>query len=348
MPTASSDVVPENDYGTLSPEAVHVLENNYTLLTEANGVLLFVDDRRDVRLPEGVQRVYPFTDEATDLLQTARRVVAEDGQKFDRVIDCVAGGGHSMLPILEANLAERGFGIDLNPRAVNLAQCNARLNGLQDRATFMMEDLHHLDETILNSSERTLYMANPPFALTTQEKDAKWDTDLPGNPDEERLMRVGSRDGLRLTRAFITHSIAKAYAERALQHSKPGDVIIGVAYSRIGVNGNIELEEEMRNIIGNRGTFTLEPVEGATLWRGPNGKKEQPNPMPLTSMNIKGTTDQQRAEYDNAAANHLREGYDRLGYFRYIIRVGATETGRSETRAAARTLMQEGNTTEQR
>ncbi|HRH94176.1 MAG TPA: hypothetical protein PKV72_06640, partial [Candidatus Peribacteria bacterium] len=105
-----------SEWGTLAPEAVAALEREYTLqeATPINGVRLFVDNRKDIVVPAGVQRVYPFVDEGEDLLEAARAVVRAEGgiAKFDRVVESFAGGGNSMLPILKAGIAERGFGID--------------------------------------------------------------------------------------------------------------------------------------------------------------------------------------------------------------------------------------------
>lgn len=314
--------------GTLSPEQLEDLKAQFNLV-HANGVALFVDSRTDVELPPDAQRVYPFTDEASQLFLTAKRVVEQDGEGFDRVVDGFAGGGNSMLPMLQAGIAKHGLGIELNPRAVCLAESNARLNGLQETATFMQADVHNLHDAVTTSGERTLYMANPPFALMTQEK-GKWAID--GILDNERLMRDGGRDGLKLTRAYVTQSLARAYAAESLEHAKTGDVIIGVAYSRIGTDNHIELETELREMVGNRGSFSVELIEGETLWRGPNGRKEQPNPMPLSSMRVKGVTEEQKTEYDHAAASHLAEGYDRLGYYRYVIRVGQIGSNQEETR----------------
>jgi hypothetical protein len=202
----------------------------------------------------------------------------------------------------------------------------------------MEADVHNLHDAVTTSGERTLYMANPPFALTTQEK-GEWAID--GIPNNERLMRDGGRDGLKLTRAYVTQSLAKAFAAETLEHSKSGDVIIGVAYSRIGIDGHIELEEELKSLVGDRGTFIVELIEGETLWREPDGKKKQPNPMRLTSMNVKGTTEAQKAEYDRAATNHLAEGYDRLGYYRYVIRVGRTAYQQEQTRAQSGEILRQ-------
>ncbi len=339
-----------SEWGALTPEAVAALEREYALQepTPINGVRLFVDNREDISVPAGMQRVYPFVDEGEDLLETARAVVRAEGgaTKFERVIDSFAGGGNSMLPILQAGIAERGFGIDLNPRAIALAGNNAKLNGLQDRATFAEGDVNQLDQVVLSSNGRTLFIANPPFALTTQEKEqARTDvsappsyaapTDaLPGNMADSDLMRKGGRDGLKFTRIFIDKALTAASTERALESAKPGDVIIGMAYSRMRPDGTLELNDELTKATAGRGTHDITIMSNRMLWRdpGPNGQKRQPNPMPMTSLRIKGTNDVQRAEYDRAAASHLAEGFDRLAYVSYVIRVGAAEQGRDDTR----------------
>lgn len=317
----------------LSADALAALRRSFNEVSpeEANGIRLFVDTKAEANLAPGEQRVYPFTDEGRDLLALVRKVQAETGMTFDRIVDCFSGGGNSLLPLLKAGIAKHGIGIDLNPRATQLAQQNAALNGLQSQATFINDRVENVGAAVVQSSERTLYIANPPFALTVK---GNWAVDgLPGNPINENMMRAGGHDGLALTRTYIQQSLAKAYASNVLESSKPGDVIIGVAYSRLGAKNGIELENELRAIVGDRGTFTIELVPDTTLWRGPNGKKEQPNPMPVTSMNIKGTTDAERAEYDAAAASHASEGYEQIGYFRYVIRVGQHEAVRADTQA---------------
>lgn len=356
--TGAADVSEtRSEWGTLAPEAVVALEREYALqeATPINGVRLFVDNRKDISVPAGVQRVYPFVDEGEDLLETARAVMRAEGgtAKFDRVVDSFAGGGNSMLPILQAGIAERGFGIDLNPRAIELAGNNAKLNNLQDRATFVEGDVNQLDQVVLSSDGSTLFIANPPFALTTQEKErAKSDLRappsyaaandaLPGNDADSDLMRKGGLDGLKWTRVYIDKAMTIASTQRALESAKPGDVVIGMAYSRMRPDGTLELNDELNKATAGRGTHDITIMSNRTLWRepGPNGQKRQPNPMPMTSMNIKGTNAEERAEYDRAAASHMAEGFDRIAYVSYVIRVGAAEAGREDTRTETAELL---------
>ncbi len=316
------EIEPQAETSTLTPADLEALQQSFVELSpaEATGVRLFIDSNKEAKLAPGEQRVYPFTDEARDLLNLIRKVQAETGMTFERVVDCFAGGGNSLLPMIKAGIAKRGIGIDLNPRAVKLAEDNAKLNQLGDRATFIHDRVENVGNVIVDSDKPTLFIANPPFALTVK---GHWAVDgVPGNPIDQNMMRAGGHDGLALTRAYIEQSLAKAFTANVLESSKPGDLIIGVAYSRLGTKPGIELENELRAIVGDRGTFTIELVPDTTLWRGPNGKKEQPNPMPVENMNIKGTTDIERAEYDAAAASHKAEGYEQIGYFRYVIKVG--------------------------
>lgn len=269
-----------------------------------DGLLFFVDTKGSA-LWRGETRVYPYFDEAEDLLETAKSL----DSKFELIVDAFAGGGHSMLPILRDGIAQYGHGLDINPRAVVLAGANAKLNGFQDRSVFVMQDIH---QGLPRFEGKTLYIANAPFALTVGE--------LPHD-----IMRDGGQDGLKLARVFINQATVNTYVDEAITGAKPGDVIMGVAYSRVGVNGKIEIENELEKHVEGKGTFSISLIEGRTLWRGANGKKEQPNPMNLDMMYVKAepgpTYGKQLEEYRQATAMHLAQGYDKLGYFRYIIRI---------------------------
>ncbi len=273
---------------------------------EVSGQFFFVDTKGSLLL-EGESRVYPYFDEAADLLETA----ASLDTRFELMVDAFAGGGHSMLPILKAGIAERGIGIDVNPRAVALATTNAQLNEMDDVAKFVQSDIH---SGLPRFEGKTLYIANAPFALT------------PGEIPHD-IMRDGGADGLKLARVFINQATINTYVEEALTGAKPGDIVMGVAYSRIGTDGHIELSTELDQHVNGKGTYEVELLAGRKLWRGANGKKEQPNPMGLDMMYVKAEPgpdyEKQMAEYHLATKRHLDEGYNRLGYFRYIVRVGA-------------------------
>lgn len=274
-------------------------------LTRANDLSFWVDTKGSP-LAEGESRVYPYHDEARDL----KAIAATLNSRFDMVVDAFAGGGHSMLPILHSRIAQEGLGVDINPRAVELAQANAKLNNLHGRARFVRQDIV---EGLPRFAGKVLYIANPPFALPAQ------------GVDMDR-MRDGGFDGLHLTRAYIDLALMDTYISEAIHGSKRGDAIIGLAYSRISIMGEVELLAELASRVSGFSSFKLELVEGATLWRGANGKKEQDNPMSLDRMHLKAVPgldyDRQVVEYNDATQRHLAAGYNRLGYFRYVVEVG--------------------------
>lgn len=269
----------------------------------ANGLRFYVDTKQDP-LGEGETRVYPYHDEASDLLGVA----ASFGVQFDVAVDSFAGGGHSLLPILSQGIARRGFGFDINPRAVNLARVNAAQN-LIDQAEFEVHDVH---QGLPRVEGRALYLANAPFAI-------------PAQGVEMDRMRDGGHDGLRLARAFINRALIESYVEESLRGAKPGDIVIGVAYSRIGFNGEVELTTALRRLVRENSFFSSALVEGRKLWRGANGRKEQDNPMNLDNMIVKAEPgedyERQLQAYRDAIEQHREQGFNRLGYFSYVIHV---------------------------
>lgn len=148
----------------------------------------------------------------------------------------------------------------------------------------------------------TLWIANPPFALKAKGAHLE-------------LMRDGGENGLSLTLAFVNQSLAL---------SKPGDVILGIGYSRIGIDGSIELEQELRKITQKQGgQLQIVLLEGQKLWRGFNGKKKQENPMSITEEVFAFKADPLNQEelyaYQMAAQFHNKAGFNKLGYYAYII-----------------------------
>lgn len=273
---------------------------------QANGLTFFTDPEKP-KLEDGEMAVYPFFDEGEDLLRLVTRVVEErekEGRgKLKVLVDPYSGGGHSGLPIIKKGLVEGAILGDINPRAIHLATANAELNGINDRTTVIERDILNDGLPDSDSPGNTLYIANPPFALTVEGYD-------------EEVMRAGGPDGLTLTRSFASQAIEKA---------QPGDVIVGVAYSRIKADGTVELTAELEELTKKYGIKPeVSLMEGKNLWRGFNGKKEQPNPMPINEETFALKPDpanlKKVAAYKMAARFHNEQGYTRLGYFSYVIR----------------------------
>lgn len=69
------------------------------------------------------------------------------------------GCGSGVLALLTAECAERVAGVDINPRAVNMARFNARLNGI-DNVDFLQGDLYQP----VQGREYERIISNPPSA----------------------------------------------------------------------------------------------------------------------------------------------------------------------------------------
>ncbi len=110
------------------------------------------------------------------------------------------------------------------------------------------------------------------------------------------------------------------FAKTAYQTAHAGDVIIGLSYSRTHVSGKIELEEELRKVISHAKVTLL---QGEKIWRGFDGKKEQPNPMPLSgetfALKANPYNPREIEHYRLEAKAHNDAGYTQLGYFSYMI-----------------------------
>lgn len=266
---------------------------------QSNG-LVFTTDLETPQLAPGESAVFPYSDEAAILLEIASQIKAGRGRQFDIAIDSFCGDGKSGLPLVSHGIADRLLGSDLNSRAIMYAQENAAFNHLETKCSFSVRDILRENLTLSPSPGNTLWIANPPFALKAK-----------GTALE--IMRDGGENGLTLTLAF---------ASQALDCATPGDVILGISYSRIRTDGKIELEEELKKIM-KKEKLTLVLLDDQKLWRGFNGKKEQTNPMPITEATfaLKANpfhADEVRA-YQEAALFHLQVGYDKLGYYSFII-----------------------------
>jgi carbamoyltransferase len=85
-------------------------------------------------------------------------------QDGDRVLDMCAGSG--VQGILAAHRAKRVVGVDINPRAVEFARINARLNSVAAKCDFRCGSMY---EAVRQESQRregerfNLILGNPPF-----------------------------------------------------------------------------------------------------------------------------------------------------------------------------------------
>jgi len=273
-------------------------------IIEANG-MIFSTDQQAPTLSCGESAVFPYSDEAAVLLEIASKIKESRGKEFSIVIDPFCGDGKSGLPIVFHQIAEKLQGSDLNIRAIQYAKENAQLNHLKTKSCFSVRDIIKEGLVSSDSPGNTLWIANPPFALKAKGSDLE-------------LMRDGGENGLRLTIAF---------AGQALAISQPGDVILGIGYSRIRTNSSLELEEELNRAIANHGgTLEVILLEGQKLWRDYQGNKQQNNPMPITeeifALKADPSNPEESNAYRTAAQFHNKAGFNKLGYYAYIIYKG--------------------------
>ncbi len=270
-------------------------------IVRANGLTFLVDEQKP-KLKEGESAVYQYHDEATELLRMAKEVRRLVKGNFSAVVDPFCGGGHTGLPIIKAGIASALAGSDINPRAIELANINAQINGLDDVSEFRVADI--TKDPLPDTDGRSLIIANAPFALKVRGADLD-------------IMRNGGENGLALLNIFL---------QRAMEASKPGDVIIGLSQSRIAV-GKGSGEPEVAGLIfvatesyrPQHGYLRL--LEGRPMWRSYSGVKEQPNPMNLSMLYKKANPEdpEEIEAYKTGSRFHLDQGYDRFGYYEYAI-----------------------------
>lgn len=133
--------------------------------------------RSDVFVPRG---------ESRHLVHAATRVIE---QHFVisadlRLLDVTIGVGNGLLPLLKRYPLAEGWGIDINPTAVRLADENAKLNDLADRCSMEVKDLKNwtLSRTVDTGGNLTnlydLVIANPPYSSSRAERMKSYQRDM--------------------------------------------------------------------------------------------------------------------------------------------------------------------------
>jgi hypothetical protein len=271
-------------------------------------------------------RVFPFIDES-DLVM---RACHEQGwiEWATCVIDPAAGCGHNLLRYEGKGV--RRYGFDRSARAVVFAAVNALLNGVTE-TVFGVNDVRQGIPPVFSASEmeRVLVVANMPFALVP-------------NPDAMARSADGGRYGYQLTLDLLQaidgltgslddrsdlRSVVLAYTVGA----KASDhwVVPDAAYEMFGARAIADGDDAVAGAM-----WHLWREE--RLWRV-NGKKEEPNPMPLVRLERKADCrfyvredarrEAVRAEYRSLTAELEQRGYDHLAYgvlmTRHPLRTGA-------------------------
>lgn len=106
-------------------------------------------------------------------------------KKKDYVLDLATGSG--IIALFCADKAKKVIGTDINPKAINYAQFNAILNGLEDKVEFRLGNLF---EPVKNEKFDLIIWNGPTIAT-------------PNLPDKYPIYCFGGADGLDFTRRFI-------------------------------------------------------------------------------------------------------------------------------------------------
>jgi release factor glutamine methyltransferase len=108
----------------------------------------------------------PRSDTET-LIEAALALIEKTGRREEplRLLDLGTGTGCILVTLLDELPKARGFGTDLSPAALRLAEANARRLGVADRASFLASDW--LDAI---HGEFDLIVSNPPYIASGEIK----------------------------------------------------------------------------------------------------------------------------------------------------------------------------------
>lgn len=245
-------------------------------------------------------RVFPWRDESDTLMRKLRE---ERWQGWPTaVIDPATGCGHNAL---RANVTQR-VGLDVSARALSFAAVNALLNERTFAALALSDTASSIPFVLDRDAERTLFIVNMPFAL---------------EPITGALVRTaaGGENGYEKTVSALKS--INDYAKRVLPQSEVGAIVLTYSIGNVKEDRWVVLEEGRR--IFGKDNVQWELLADQKLWRI-NGKKEQPNPMPLSSLRLKADCqyyvrdprmrDPLRAGYIEKERSLRNQGYDALAY----------------------------------
>lgn len=253
-------------------------------------------------------RVFPFMDESDRICE---RYAALGWQAWaDTVVDPAVGCGHNLLRY-RGELSTR-IGFDVSVRALAFTALNSQLNSLvrgvdRDHSQFFgLNDVYNGIPNVY-TGRRVLFLVNMPFAL---------------EPLPETLVRTaaGGENGYELTLAALDG--IRAFMDDPVNASREVRAVV-LSYS-VGVIGRDQwvVPERAREMFGDA-AIDWKILHGERLWRI-DGRKEQPNPMPLESLSKKANCrfyvrnparrEEVRASYVKKERALRDEGYDHLAY----------------------------------
>jgi hypothetical protein len=268
-------------------------------------------------------RVFPFADESDRIREQYTALGWHDWA--DTVIDVAVGCGHNLLKY--GGAPDTRIGFDVSLRALAYAALNAQLNdttssGSQGSRRSLFFGLNDVRNGLpgLSTGKRVLFLVNMPFAL---------------EPLPETLVRTaaGGENGYELTVAALEAIRAFIDSHRGSDHVVRAVVL---AYSVGSLHRDYWIVPHRARDLFHDMSVSWRILDGECLWRI-NGRKEQPNPMPLTSLSRKADCkyyvrnpnrrEEIRAAYVRKEHALRDEGYDHLSYGALHVSSEFEETG---------------------
>lgn len=237
---------------------------------------------------DAAHRVFPFADESGLLKARCDRLGWSDWATC--LIDPATGCGHNLL---RYQGTARRYGFDVNARSLSYAAVNATLNSVPV-ALLGLNDVQDGLPAVFTAlgPERVLMIANMPFELSPL-RDA-----LP--PSAE-----GGYFGYELTRAAL--NAAAGLEEQLGPDSRLRCLVLTYSVGCLDEQRWAVTEHAERCFGADR--VAWHPLPSESLWRV-NGKKQQPNPMPLENLALKA--DCRFDVRDPSRREEIREGYRTL------------------------------------
>lgn len=233
-------------------------------------------------------RTFPFSDESQRLVNHAEEFGYDEWADF--LIDPATGCGHHALAM---SGHARRVCFDVNPRAILYTGINRVLNSVPDVLIGRNNILSGIPRHIVDSvSGNVLLLVNMPFSLSP----------IP------HVLPVTSDGGV--TGAKFTFAAIDAIARLARQNSARSAGRACILCYTVG-NRDRDQWEVVDKAVSHFGSrrVTWRLLEDEPMWRI-NGKKEQPNPMPLRGgLSLKASC---RIYVTEEHADSVRQGYERL------------------------------------
>ena len=295
------------------PEYKHLL-TEYALI--AGGRLQVKIDRHfdRIHITDGfwvsaLDRVFPTCDESELVCNYIRSKIDVDSDSL--FIDAACGSGHHTLG-LKGHFKRRAS-FDISGRAITFARFNSILN----------EDARHLvgfgdvrdgicEELIAPVGGHVVFGINMPFAIPPERRKGT---------QRFSFSQDGGDRGAELTNAALM--AVQQFADRDKGYKKLDAVILCYSLGRKGHDGSWfwEIPQWAQDLFPD-GKTEFHLCHDQMLWRV-NGKKEQPNPMPIESITLKAdcvhtfsdsVREAKRSAYVERVKEFKAEGFTHLGY----------------------------------